>query len=525
MYNKENDNYSNWYSNNYDSNGDTEYFVKYISEKINSYEENINLSYIQIKNIMNKLEEEFPQIDINSFSEFFLICEEYYNLLQISKKCLNKLSESNQENERLNVKILTIKDKKKVLKSTNENLIEESKFKEDIIKKLEEDLRIMTKDYYDLSSKLNKNVNSESEPLTNTEAISNLVLELKSLTDEKTSLQRENLILSKNVERLENEIKFKFMPKNDFDKILNRLESEKTAYETKLKFSEINLEKIKRDVQFLKVDNDELKKDLQRSEKKILELTSSHNRIRTSEVYSSLENRGTPLNFMLGDEEDEDDFEGTKRNNNFFTKLQREPTKEIVTDFLVDPKNEEFSDKKINISNRNSLQSKIYPSKIKTIKEMDEEISEENEKELYKELDLNDGSNRSNSSDEIISRPKSKTCNLQLTSNEIVNRMKNNDFQAVKSLSTDNPKSEEKKNINIDHINISINKPPTDASRASRLITLKKTSENYDENMYKEFFNLTYQSLKLNSENIEPFLYVGLFKLVKCRKTLQIKYG
>jgi hypothetical protein len=510
MSKKHKEDYSNWYSNNYDSNGDTEYFIKYISEKINSYEENINLSYIQIKNIMNKLEEEFPQIDVNSFSEFFLICEEYYNLLQISKKCLNKLSESNQENERLNVKILTIKDKKKAIKSLNENLIEESKFKDDMIKKLEEDLQIMTKDYYELSGRLNKNFITESDTLPNSEAISNLMSELKSLTDEKTSLQRENLILSKNVERLENEIKLKYMPKNDFEKILHRIESEKTGFESKLKFSEVNLEKIKRDVQFLKVDNDELKKELQRSEKKILELASSHNRIRTSEVYSPFDNKGTPLNFMLGDEDDEDDFEETNRKTHTFTKLHREPTKEIVTDFLADPKYEEVPEKKITNSNRNSIQSKIIPSKINPIKEMDEEVSEENEKDLYKELDINDGSYISHSSDEITPVFKSKTCNLKLTSNEIVNKMKNNDFTAVKTLSTDNTKSDEKKNMNQDHINITISKASVEGSRQSRIITLKKTPDIYDENVYKEFFNLTYQSIKLNSENIEPFLYVRL---------------
>ena len=498
MFTKTNEDYGNWYSHNYDSNGDLEYFIKYISEKISSYEENINSSYINIKNIINKLEEEFPQIDVNSFSEFFLICEEYYNLLQISKKCLEKLNECNRENEKLNLKASNMKEKQIGLKSLNQTLYEESKFKEDMIKKLEEDLHTITRDYMELSNKLSKNINNENESIVNSEMINNHISELKTLTEEKTSLQRENLMLSKNVERLENEIRNKYIFKNNFDKMISKLEVEKTGFQSKIRISEINLEKTKREVQNLKVDNDELKKELERSEKKVFELANSTNRIRTSEVYYSLENRGTPLNFMLCEEEDEEIEGGRKLNT--LNKLKRESTKDFVTDFVIEAKTEENSEKK-------STKSRISPppKKIKPIQELDEGEQSDTHKE--KELNLNDELENLNSSSEN-EKWKSKTCDLKLTSHDIVDRMSNNDFHGIKILSTEkHPPFEEKKSINIESINININKP-VDISRPSKIITIKKNPENYDEKHYKEFFMLTYQSLKLNSDNIEPFLYV-----------------
>lgn len=136
-------------------NNDVESFLKYIEEKMSIYEDNINLSYINLKTIITKLEEEFPQIDINSFSDFFLVCEEYFSLIQHSKQLLMRTEDINKDNEKLKIKLEKMKNKKFSLKSTNNNLSQENKFKDDQIKNLEENLSNMTKDYLELNNKLN----------------------------------------------------------------------------------------------------------------------------------------------------------------------------------------------------------------------------------------------------------------------------------------------------------------------------------------------------------------------------------
>lgn len=82
------------YKSNEMLNQDIESFIKYTNEKILHYEEDINGFYINIKSVLNSLEEEYPMIDITSilyciylfsdFSDFLSICEEYYNVIQYS---------------------------------------------------------------------------------------------------------------------------------------------------------------------------------------------------------------------------------------------------------------------------------------------------------------------------------------------------------------------------------------------------------------------------------------------------------
>jgi hypothetical protein len=47
-------------------NQDNDSFINYMREKMKMYEENINSCYVNIKEIINLLEEEYPMIDITS---------------------------------------------------------------------------------------------------------------------------------------------------------------------------------------------------------------------------------------------------------------------------------------------------------------------------------------------------------------------------------------------------------------------------------------------------------------------------
>ena len=45
---------------------ENEFSLDYFAEKLNSYESNINNAYSNIKQVLDQLEEEFPEIDITS---------------------------------------------------------------------------------------------------------------------------------------------------------------------------------------------------------------------------------------------------------------------------------------------------------------------------------------------------------------------------------------------------------------------------------------------------------------------------
>jgi len=50
---------------------DEELSLRYFSKKMNSYESNINSTYLNIKKVLNQLEHEFPEIDITSIIIFY----------------------------------------------------------------------------------------------------------------------------------------------------------------------------------------------------------------------------------------------------------------------------------------------------------------------------------------------------------------------------------------------------------------------------------------------------------------------
>jgi hypothetical protein len=521
-------------------NSDIESLIKYLNERLTIYEENINSSYVNIRNVISKLEEEFPQVDINNFTDFFLICEEYYSLIESSKSSVEKLEELNHYNEKLEIKVDKLKSKKIFLRSANENLNEEIIFKDSVIKKLEDDLSNVTKEYMDLSQKLNKNENNYSEALKELSTPNhNFIAELKNLSDEKANLQRENLNLIKNLEKLENEIRSKYVLRQESEKIILKLEGEKNGYFSKLKISENNLERIRKEYQSLKIGNEDLKKELEKSEKKIDELTMSYSNYSQAKNFNSgqyfeMENMETPLNSILNDEENEDNFEN-RISRKTFSKLKRNSIKE----FLINSDVAEFkieSGSQFNIQSPKGLQgvNKISYNPQINIKNTTEKNV------IIKEVDENKNSNKSSFDNnntlpqdlndsfdkvEFVSEERGKKNNLELkiTASKIVNQMSLNNFHSIRKENDENNPFNEKENIskkliNIENINININQPNSEkhtlhslnTNRHSKIKSIKKNTDNYQQDMYKEFFMMTYQSLKLNSDNIEPFLYVKL---------------
>lgn len=522
-----------------EQNSDIQSLVKYFSERLNIYEENINSSYINIRNVIYKLEEEFPQVDINSFSDFFLICEEFYSLFETSKNAVEKLDELNTYKEKLEIKVDKLRSKKISLSSDNQNLSEEIKFKDSIIIKLEDDLSNITKEYMELSQNLNKNENQFSETLKLLNTPNNNIAEIKILNDEKAHLHRENLVLIKNLEKLEHDLRSKYVLRHESEKIILKLEAEKNGFLSKLKISENNLERIRKDYQFLINGNEDLKKELEKSEKKISELTMSCSNYSQAKngnngKFFEIENRGTPLNSFLNDEFDEDNFEN-RISRKTFSKLTRHSTRDNninsdTTEFKIESGSHLIiqSPRELQAGNKimqtGNIQKNILNTSEKNymIKEEDEyKNSDKSSIEKYNTLpqDLNDSFEKIDFESE--ERFKKKNLELKITASKIVDQMSLNNFHSIRKENDEkntinDQEINHKKLINIENININFNQPNSEkqtfntgnTNRSSKIKSIKKNNENYQQDMYKEFFMMTYQSVKLNSENIEPFLYV-----------------
>ena len=103
--------------------------------------------------------------------------------------------------------------------------------------------------------------------------------------------------------------------------------------------------------------------------------------------------------------------------------------------------------------------------------------------------------------------------NLKITSSDVVNEMNNNNFKKLKE------KPNQYQNTNTSRIK-SIYNIINNPFDKKHMQSTRKVSDDY----YKQFFFLTFQSIKLNSDNIEPFLSVNPEYLYKECKLQHIPF-
>lgn len=417
------------------------------------------------------------------------ILEEFYNLTQNSKLVLQKTEELNQENDKYKLKIDKINGKRIQLKTAYENLKEEVKFKDSLINKLQDDLNIISKEYMEYSNEmLQKKVEKTHE--LNQEKYGSSPLRKKSsfhsneyrqIYEEKMQLMKENTLQLRKIETLEKEIKTKYIPKFETEKKIIQIESEKNTYSSKLKICEINLEKTKKQLNTYKFNNEDLRQELEKANKKVEELITRINDYTTRDSYGT----EIPLNFVFGQDEDD----GTPNSRTRITKLTKLPTKTAKFTYEEDKKQE---DKEMKEEKGNS--DKECP--IVIITEEKEPSSSDTSKEPtgVKMLSI-----------ESETTPKSETKNkfeITITAEDIVNRMSNNQFVEINKLNETKPGKDldtgKQKEIKI---KTSFTMKPVDCI---------EKNINLENDVYKDFFLMTYQSVKLNSECIEPFLIVML---------------
>ena len=230
-----------------------------------------------------------------------------------------------------------VNGKKIILKASIKNLNDDIKFRDYQIKKLEDEITMINKEYLDLYNRFSESERNRPEILPSSEyrstnsstngMFSDISLKLK---EENQALQKENAFLQRNLEILQNEINTKYVPKLETEKKMVQIESEANYLISKLRISEANVEKYRKQLQSLSIDQDELRRDLQESERKFDEYRTSYKHDRFD---SNLTNRETPLN-LITDESEEGEGEDGRRRKFTFSYLRR-PTEKDVSRFSI----------------------------------------------------------------------------------------------------------------------------------------------------------------------------------------------
>ena len=448
-----------------------ENYVQYISDYENQFEnqrQNCTNCYSDIKSLITELEMEYPKIDINIFSDFFQIIEEFFQFFSSSKDVLNKFSYLNDYTQELNTKYNRAVDLVNGYKEMYENLNEEMKIKENNIINLKDEITKLNKNYielyqkYDISNneKLRTNIIEE-----NTQK--NLIEKIKKLTDEKLELENK-------INIYESLMKSKYVLKTEYEKLFVNSKKEKKKNEELIESLTIENENLKAENNKLTTLKYELEGQLN---KKIEEIDKIINQTNNNEMTEDNKNDTikdvTTLENLLALDEEE------QNQNN------------IPVNIL------NINNQKLNNNNLDNINTNITEKR----KSLSFLSPRENNTMLSHRSNIESNTN----------------LNFRVSGNLLSERAS---FFDIKE---NNPIDE---NVNIydtyrdsQRSTFTLNRPKISGIKNAYKMIKKNPAKKYNEDYYKQFFFLLFQAMKLNSESIEAFLVVDPENLYyQCKK-------
>ena len=142
-----------------------ETYLEEMQIEFTNQKENCTLLYNDIKTLISSIEEEYPDINVNVFSDFYQIIEEYFSFFTSALTMVDRFKEMNEnslQNERV---LLDYEETINMMMTDKENMEIDMKFKDERLAKLEEDLKLITNDYINLYDTTNTcgNVDESSE--------------------------------------------------------------------------------------------------------------------------------------------------------------------------------------------------------------------------------------------------------------------------------------------------------------------------------------------------------------------------
>ena len=129
-------------------------YINEMKEEFDNQKENCTSLYSDIKVLVSSIEKDYPDLNLNCFSDFFQIIEEYYSLFTNIDDILQHFSHLNEQcitHDKIILQrealINTLKKLINTLKNENEILNQDKAFKDSSIAKLEEEVQLLSKDY------------------------------------------------------------------------------------------------------------------------------------------------------------------------------------------------------------------------------------------------------------------------------------------------------------------------------------------------------------------------------------------
>ena len=451
--------------------------------------------YNTLKEQISLIEKVVPNFDVNIFNSFFQNFEEYYSFFKKSQEILQTFSEFNDEAQNLFYELKRKNFCVEALKEFSDKLSEEYAGKMEDYDILKEKFKNLMESY-DKLHKIYQEI--KSKDLNQYENIDNKELMIKKLNEKIQDLNIENDRITRKYNECSNDlellnlaVKVKYILKSECEKILNELKF-------KMKKLETENSNFKQTINKLTVENEKLIQEKDSLEEQInaqLNNYPSYNpkaNINLESIIDESENKDN-------EEEKEKEIENSEDLSSFkgndlgdlisdAEEHETEEEKELNTNINKEPQKIEE-----NMDSKNSNVSKPSADILININENDN---------INKNLNINNINNN-------ISTKKQE--NLK----KFVTFDLKKDFKSSKLIDNNNRLKGKKKGIFKRSTTVKIREKSISGNinsaynimfkgKQSQLTSSIATKKNFD--YFKQFFFLLFQSMKMNSEKIGPFI-------------------
>ena len=456
----------------------TNYF-NYINQCENDIEEqreNCQNCYAALKEQISMIEKYNPDFDINIFSQYFQIFEEYYSFFSKSKDILKTFSIYNDETQNLYYICKRKNDYIESLKEFVDKISEEYADKIEQYDILDNKFKELTESYEKLYRIYNENKKSEIDSLekidNKTLMISKLNQKIQDLTLENDRINKKYLECSRELERINMHLKFNYVLKSDSENLINE-------YKYKMNHFENESIRIKQEMINIRKENEKLIEQKEYFENKINSELNNINFNNNNNDENNLENvlNNENDNLIEVNKNEEEESERSKDLQNLLMNCE-----EYESEEQIDEKKEQDE------------------------KDKDNNVSGENQKSIS--ININ---NKIVSKDSILDKKEKENIN------------EDNKFKKSKTIRflTNEPNMKKSMNLKFkskktDDINSAYNL----MYKESKFLYKTRIANNKNNvNYFKQFFFLLFQSMKLNSNNIGIFLgYSPEILYNECRK-------
>ena len=468
---------------------------------INKYEnefeeqrENCLNCYSALKEQISLIEKVVPNFDVNIFNTFFQNFEEYYSFFTKTQEMLRTFSQFNDDTQNL---FYICKRKNfcvDALKEFVDKISVEYADKIEEYEALKEKFKNLTESYdklYKIYQETKSNDLKQYENIENKELMIKILNEkIQDLTLENDRVKKKYYDCSHELELLSMALKVKYVLKSESDRYINELKFKMKKFET----DNINF---RQEIKHLQEENEKLAKENEYLEEQIY---SQLNNIKTS--YDT--NKNINLENVLEENEHKDELKEKEEEENS-EGLDQFQTGNNLGDFLSDCEENETEEAKeengqTKENNNNEQQNNDNINKKDTILSIEQNLNIDNI------IEKKDNSKKVAFSNDIKadlknSLRKSKSKNIKLRG-------------IMKNLMHSGSVKIRYNKMNSNNINSAYN--VMFQGRQFQFPSRIASKQNFD--YFKQFFFLLFQAMKMNSDNISPFLeYDPQLLYAQCR--------